>query len=238
MNSQRQPFLIVVHDVAPPFLQNLQTIFHTLQPLVGSRYSCAVVPRWHGAPLMPEDALLESISTCGELLLHGHTHFRQHLPGLVSLLTGRSDEFGALSHAEIQDRVSTAQHDLERLTGRTISGLVPPAWHMPMAATLLENLSYVMRFSRLESCQTDGNIQPLATWSFDWGWVKPAAAAADMFSTARLKLIKNAIPCVAIHPVDVSRGWMPRITALVQELLDQGRTPALPNEITLQLKAT
>ena len=87
-------FLVVVHDVAPVFGVQLRTIVRTLEPLVGNRFSAAVVPRWHGGPSGAADDPYGGLLGCfGERLLHGWTHQRERRNGLISWLTGQADEF-------------------------------------------------------------------------------------------------------------------------------------------------
>jgi predicted deacetylase len=231
MTAQRPLFLIIVHDVAAPFRQELQVIFDSLHALVETQFSCAVVPRWHGSLLNEQDELLNLIADCDELLLHGWTHLRAHTPGIVSRFTARSDELGGLGVHEIQDRIDNGKSELERLTGRDVRGLLPPAWQFPFPTTTLQGLSYVMRYSRLEFCRPEIKSRKLATWSYDWGWLKQAAWAGHLLGHARSKTCPHAIPCIAIHPIDVSRGWLPRITKLIQKFVDLGCQPTVPQAI-------
>ena len=53
--------LVVVHDVAPPFADELRAVVAGIRPLVGSRFSCAVVPRWHGKEFTDELPRLLSV---------------------------------------------------------------------------------------------------------------------------------------------------------------------------------
>ena len=234
----RLPLLIIIHDVAAPFRQELQVITECVRDLVGSRFSCAVVPRWHGKLLDNADGIPDLIAGCEELLLHGWTHFRDHKPGLISKLTQRSDEFGGLSARDIQQRIDLAIEELSSVTGRPVNGLLPPSWQLPIPATALNGLSYVVRFGRLESCHREAEFRRLATWSFDWGWLKQAAWAGDVIGSARFELCSNTIPCIAIHPIDVSRGWLPRISRLIRDLLERGYQPSIPQAVFAESAGT
>ncbi|TWU42047.1 polysaccharide deacetylase family protein [Novipirellula artificiosorum] len=78
------PLLIILHDVAAPFLDDVETIIAMLRPLVDSRFACAVVPHWHAAePALDPRPLRDAIDISDEWLLHGWTHFRSRRTGLI-----------------------------------------------------------------------------------------------------------------------------------------------------------
>jgi hypothetical protein len=221
----------MMHDVATPFYGDLKVIIDHLQTLVGSQFSCAVVPCWHGQKLAATDNLLRVISDCDEVLQHDFTHFRDDKPGIISKFTGRSDEFRGMGVSEIQDRINNGRTLLRLLTGRDIHGLLPPAWQLPVPATTLKEISYVVRFTQLQTCHDAVNFRKLATWSFDWGVIKQAAWAGDFLGTVRWKLCPHSIPCIVIHPIDLKRGWWPRITNLIQKFLDLGYHSTVPQKV-------
>ncbi|MEZ6061030.1 MAG: hypothetical protein R3C19_11760 [Planctomycetaceae bacterium] len=224
--------LVVFHDVAPVFEGELARAIAAVRRIVGSRFSCAAVPRWHGErPGQGIARMLEIAGECDEWLVHGLTHRREHSPGLVSRLTNRSDEFGGLTLAEIQQHIDAAKDELETVCGSKVHGLVPPAWQLPVAAVQLQRLSYVMGFRRLESCRDGAIDRRLATWSYDWGWLKSAAWAGHAMGVAAWKLTSDAIPCVVIHPADVARGWLPFILKQIERLLDSGCRPTTPGAL-------
>ena len=226
------PLMVVIHDVAPVFCGELEVIVQSVRELIGSRFACAIVPRWKGTQTWASsDLLLELVGECDECMLHGYTHHRQRDPGLVSRLTGRSDEFAGLSTVEIQQRIDAGRDYLARETGISVTGLLPPAWQMPCDARSLNGVDYLMRFRHLESCTHAGTVYRLATWSFDWGWLRQACWCGELLGQARWKLSSGTIPCVAIHPADVTRNWLPRILRLIRTLIDQGHQPTLPREL-------
>ncbi len=185
-DRQDSRFLVVIHDVAWPFSAELRTIVGMVRNLVGSQFAAGLVPMWHSKDARGEQQrIMELISDCDEYLLHGWTHQCVRRSGLVSWLTRRSDEFTRLARAEIQQRIDFGRQAISDLTGTTVAGLLPPAWQLPVAARELSGLSYVMRFARLESCLDPPAVRPLATWSFDWGWLKPAGFCGDLMGTAR-----------------------------------------------------
>ncbi len=182
------------------------------------------------APHRPaqDERLHALIEDSAEWLLHGWTHRREARPGVVSLLTHRSDEFGGLSLAEIQYRIDQGKELLARRSGGEIAGLVPPAWSLSAPAAHLRNLSYVMRYTRLDSCLEPQRRLPLATYSFDWGCIGPAAWAGWAAGALRWRWFSPAIPCVVLHPMDVARGWLPRILQIIRTFLDKGHEATTP----------
>lgn len=231
-DRQDSRFLVVIHDVAWPFSEELRTIVGIVRNLVGSQFAGGIVPMWHSKDARAkQQRILELISDCDEYLLHGWTHQCVRRTGLVSWLTRGSDEFTGLARSEIQQRIDFGRQAISDLTGTTVAGLLPPAWQLPVAARELSGLSYVMRFARLESCLDPPAVRSLATWSFDWGRLKPAGSCGDLMGTARWSMRRHAIPCVALHPADVARGWLPRATRIIEHLLDRGLQPSVPREV-------
>jgi len=64
--------LVVVHDFAPVFVRELNTIVETLLPIVRHHLSAAVVPRWRGnSGGHADEGYRELMSIVQERLLHG-----------------------------------------------------------------------------------------------------------------------------------------------------------------------
>jgi len=223
-------FLVVVHDVTPRFADQLFVIFESLNDLLGSRFACAVVPQWHGDAetfRQHETSFWQSVARCDELLTHGLTHQRTKRPGVVSRLTNQADEFGGLTLAEIQARIDKSQQDLRRLFGVAITGLVPPAWQLPVNSQDLQGITHVLRWSRIESQRADGLSIPLATWSYDWGRFPVPGFASHAMAVLMKKWPgrSTAVPNVAIHPVDLQRGFMPLILSTIRAFMEAGLEP-------------
>src|SRR5688572_24280932 len=102
MHLPLRTFLVVVHDVAPPFEGALRTITRELRPLVSGAVAGAVVPQWHGSGRAGwRSPFVDYVrSSFGEVLLHGLTHHALRPSGVVGLLTACADEFGALTPME------------------------------------------------------------------------------------------------------------------------------------------
>jgi hypothetical protein len=223
--------MVVLHDVAPPFAESLLRITDALTDLIGTRFACAVVPRWHGKlDYLGESEFWTALRHCDEILLHGWTHQRTHRPGWLSKITNRADEFGGLSLAAIQDRLDRSQTDLQRKLGVHVTGLVPPAWQLPVPSHELQHLTHVMRWNRLESLSGNKPVYPLATWSFDWGCIPISKHASHLLALAMQKRWPNATPCIVIHPLDVQRGQFTYIVKRIRQMMDTGHEPTTPTE--------
>src|SRR3954452_9378324 len=168
-------FAVVIHDVAPAFLPQLETIAGALAPRVGRELAGAVVPCWHGRPIEGSGCGFGRFvaGAFGEVLQHGYTH-RQDRPGVLSLLTGRSDELVGLPREEVRRRLGLGRELLRRALGVAPAGFVPPAWQVGRGTA--EELGgcgfrYLATFGAIRAA--GGPTIPLATWSWDWGGFGP-----------------------------------------------------------------
>ncbi len=224
--------------MTPVFAAEIDQILAAFEPLVGRSLSGAVVPSWHGRQAGRADARQFQgwNDQFGELLLHGRTHFRETRPGIISYATGRADEFGGVKPDEASRRLTVAQSEVEILVGRTLRGFVPPAWQFPvkLADIRCAGIEYLLGFNRLEAF----GMEPvkLATWSWDWGWLYGASPTGAWLGTARHALVPGAVPVIALHPLDVPRGYLPRAVALARRFLEAGRVPVLPSELAASLQ--
>jgi predicted deacetylase len=226
-------FAVVVHDVAPAFLPQLARIAEALAPRVGRGMAGAVVPCWHGRPIEGPGGGFERFvaGAFGEVLQHGYTH-RQDRAGLLSLLTGRSDELVGLPREEVRRRLGLGRELLRRAVGVEPAGFVPPAWQVGWATA--EELGecgfrYLATFGAIRAAT--GPTIPLATWSWDWGVLGPLGRVGRRFGDVYWRIRPAALPCVVVHPADVDRGYLPRVLEVVDRLLGLGRTPGLLSEL-------
>src|SRR3954470_18445130 len=225
-------FAVVVHDVAPAFLPQLVRIAEALAPRVGRELAGAVVPCWHGRPIEgPGGGFGRFVAGAfGEVLQHGYTH-RQDRPGVLSLFTGRSDEFVGLPREEVRRRLGLGRELLRRALGVKPAGFVPPAWQVGWAtAEVLGGCGfrYLATFGAIRAAS--GPTIPLATWSWDWGVPGWLGRVGRRSGDACWRIRPAALPCVVVHPADVDRGYLPRVLEVVDRLLGLGRTPALLSE--------
>ncbi len=75
-----------------------------------------------------------------------------------------------------------------------------------------------------------GPTIPLSTWSWDWGVLGWLGRVGQRFGDVSWRVRPATLPCVVVHPVDVDRGYLPRVLEVVDRLLGLGRTPGLLSE--------
>lgn len=231
-HSTKPCMLVVVHDFSSVFLSELRYISEKLEPILGRQMSAAVVPRWYGNGGCTSNATYRDLlMRFSEQLLHGWTHQSAGRMRPLSLLTGASDEFSGLDEATILERLEFAQADFRELTGKNAEGFLPPAWQLPISASRLSSLKFVMRFRCLESCQDYSRTQPLATSSWDWGRLGWLGYPGEWMGHLPRRTNKAAIPCIAIHPIDVRRGYFARAVRLIEALARSGHRAVTATEL-------
>ena len=225
-NAESAPRLfVVVHDVAVPFVREVEAILDELGPLELS-IGAALVPRWRGAG--PSSALESLVPRFDEVFAHGLTHWRDsgRLLSPVSWVTDGSDELAGLRREAARDRLEKAFEETRRLAGRTPVGLLPPAWQIsPSAAVAAFEVGFrsVMRYRAIAF--PDGQV-PVRTWSWDWGRAgRGAARMGELLQSGVHRWKPFGDCCVAFHPADVRRGMLPRAVRVVHRLLEQGLRP-------------
>jgi predicted deacetylase len=233
MLAAARPFVVCVHDAAPPFRSELGEIVARLAEIVGRTLCLAVVPSWEARwPLTRDRRFCDwAQAAAGELLLHGYTHATSHPRRLRSRVVGGANEFDSLPADVAHARVSEGQAIARAAFGMELPGFVPPAWHMgalERARLRACGVSYTVGLTRLTT--DDGGHVPLATWSWDAGPIRAAGTAGEWIG--RLAALRaRAVPCVVLHPADVRRGYLPRALARVRRLLAAGREPALFRDV-------
>jgi hypothetical protein len=222
-----KPFLVCVHDATPAYARETRVIIRELTPLVGRRFSFAVVPDWHGEwPLAAHPEYCQLIrESAEELLLHGWRHQRRRGWGPVALFAGPCDEMNGLDGEQTEHVLARAQQLFTDAFSAPARGFLAPAWQRgrvtPERAGRL-GLDHIAGFFALQS--RTGRTIPLATWTWDcgrWGW---SGHAGHALGSAR-HLLAGGVPTLAIHPVDLARGFWPRILRMIRDLLDTGHEP-------------
>ena len=197
-------FLVVVHDVAPRFLGQISSILDEIRPQVGNQVVAGVVPRWHGE--RPRDGAFarEVRARFGEIALHGLTHKQRRPSGVVSALTGMSNEFGGLDFTGALARVVEGYDTIAEMFGEAPRGFIPPAWDRgPASMRLLRacGLSYCAGMTALEGA--GGERTPLSTWSWDSGRLAELGHLGHLMGhvmfAVRPRSHKVSIP-VSCHP--------------------------------------
>ena len=70
-----------------------------------------------------------------------------------------------------------------------------------------------------------GRVAALTTWAWDFGPIAGAGRLGEIGGYVSRLLRPRAVPCVAIHPVDVGRGYLERALSLVRSLRATGHEP-------------
>ena len=225
-----RPFLVCIHDATPAYARETRVMIGDLAPLLGHRFSFAVVPDWHGEfPLAAYPDYCQLLRESSEqLLLHGYFHHRHRGVGPITLIAGSSDEMNGLDGDETRRVLLRGQHVFTDVFEEQARGFLAPAWqsgHVRVAEASVAGLEHVLGFFALES--RTGQKVPLATWTWDcgrWGWLGHIGHGTGRL----LQSLDYRVPSLAIHPRDLQRGFWPRILRLTQELLDAGYEPSTP----------
>jgi len=231
--SDPRPFLVVVHDVCSLFEQETLEIIGALNPMLGQRVAAAVVPNWRGRAIEDAQFCESLIDHFGEILLHGWTHQRESGGGLISLVTRGSDEFAGLTASDACRRLMIGKDRLQGLLGRRVAGFVPPAWQRgPIDCELLQRMDIDFLIGYREMRWADGYSIPLSTLTWDVGRFAALGLVAEWIGQIQHRYSPKSLPGVAIHPIDVSRGYLPRIVGVVKHWLAEGRVPVLPSTLS------
>jgi hypothetical protein len=231
--AAREPFLVVVHDVSPVHSHEIQLVAGALEPLVGRNISAAVVPNWDGIRFEVENSFGDWVArNFGEVLLHGWTHRRSAGRGIIAYCTNRSDEFAGLTRKETNTRLRLGQDQLKTLFGGRATGFVAPAWQRGLIdrKTLCRHgLEFLFGYLAIEFA--DGRRVPISTVNWDVGRFGRLGSVAESLGCALDWVRRRSIRCLAAHPVDISRGYLPRIVGTVESWLQSGGIPILPSEL-------
>lgn len=233
LNASIEPtrvFCVMLHDVAPRFQQEVQTIVETLAPLVGTSMTAGVVPCWGGEPITEQDRpFLECVRRdFGDLVLHGYTHSRARGRGLVSQIASGLDEMNGYTPAETDECLRKGQQVMEHWFGEPARGFIAPTFQIGKATPdrlARHGIQYTVGYRYV--VDSVGTRLRLATWCWDVSPVKALNYGGHWLGELNYRLRRSAIPCLALHPLDLGRGFLPRIVQTVQKLLAAGRMPIL-----------
>lgn len=229
-------FCVMLHDVAPRFQKEVDVFVETLAPQLGTAMAAGVVPCWAGEPLVERDRpFLERVHACfGNLLLHGFTHTRPRGRGVVSVVASGLDEMNGLSPDETDKRLEDGQREMEHWFGSRAKGFIAPTFQIGHATPdrlVRHGMHYTVGYRNI--FKADGGTQRLATWCWDVSPLRTLCHAGYWLGELQYRLRKSAIPCLALHPLDLERGFLPRIVQTVNKLLAEGRKPVLLEEAYL-----
>lgn len=225
-----QVFSVVLHDVAPRFAKEVDIFVEALSPRIGTAIAGAVVPCWGGEALAEHDRpFLSRIQVCfGNLLLHGFTHTRARGRGLVSRVASGLDEMNGLTPDETDQRLDDGQFEMRRWLGSAAKGFIAPTFqvgHASPARLARHGIEYTIGYRSV--FWADGTADRLATWCWDVSPRPMLNHAGYWLGELQYRLRRSAIPCLALHPLDIGRGFLPRICQTVDKLLGAGRKPIL-----------
>jgi hypothetical protein len=221
--------LVSVHDVSSFFFEELEQISNCLEPLIGKRFSLAVVPAWQGSGrCLKNQAYRKWLNQYRhEYLLHGYFH-RRHQRGCdpVSCLTEDSNELSGLDRFSIRNRLSAGRLFMDTITGTRPRGFIPPAWQAGhMKNRDLESAGLRFSAGLFSIKHVNGGSRSLATWSWDCGRFACLGYMGHVLGLV-LSINPAAVPCVVIHPRDLHRGWLNHALVRIRHLMNRGCHPA------------
>lgn len=228
-----RPFLVCIHDATPAYARETQLMIRDLAPVLGRRFSCGVVPNWHGAwPLAAHPDYCQLVREgSAELLLHGYFHQRRRGWGPTTVLVEGSDEMNGLNPAETRRILVCGQRVFTAVFGEPARGFLAPAWqlgHVRPGNGRSLGLEHILGFFSLASGA--GRKIPLATWTWDcgrWGWLGYLGHGIGRL----LHSLDRGVPTLAIHPRDLERGYWLMILRLIHELIETGYEPSTLAEL-------
>jgi hypothetical protein len=199
-----------------------------LAPVLGRRFSFAVVPNWYGEwPLTAHPDYCRLLREASEeLLLHGYFHRRQRGWGPTTLLAERCDEMNGLDPEATRRTLERGQRVFAEVFGAPARGFLAPAWqrgHVRVNSVNSIGLDHVVGFFNLQS--SAGRKVPLTTWSWDcgrWAWLGHVGDAIGRLSHS----LDRGVTTLAMHPRDLQRGFWPTILRLTQTLVESGYQPS------------
>lgn len=192
--------------------------------------TAGVVPCWAGEPITEADRpFMDSVKqNFGNLVLHGYTHTRAQGRGFVSRVASGLDEMNGYSPEETDQALKKGQQAMQQWFGQPARGFIAPTFQIGHASPerlARYGISYTVGYRYLVDAR--GQRRRLATWCWDVSPIRALNYAGHWLGEINYRLRSSAIPCLALHPLDLGRGFLPRIVQTVQKLLDAGRKPIL-----------
>jgi predicted deacetylase len=229
--ARAKRFVVSIHDVAPSSTNEIAGMITALRPRVGTTITAAMIPdafnRRRGAQLA---ALVRS--SCQEIALHGYSHQGQSRYHPLSLLTQNALEFHGLSPMEVQRRLYLGQQILQEVFGRPASVFIPPAWCRGALTPAIAEGCHCLVIAGLMFLETRSMRCPLTVYSWDLGRFAVLGYAGEFFGHIVSRL-RTAIPCVVLHPRDMSRNFFGRALAVIDRLIRNGFSPTTFSEIAV-----
>jgi len=223
--------LVAIHDVAPCFEREVDTLIALIERRVGAaRFAMLVVPdHWSRAPLSAAPAFqsrLRGWAEAGvEMFVHGwyHKDAGDH-SGAAGFkarhMTAGEGEFLGLSREEAVRRMRDGKALVEDVTGRAATGFIAPAWlYGPGARAALCECGFALAEDHLRVWRPGAEDRPLVrgpvvTWA---SRSRSRTASSLAFAgLARIALQPLSTVRVAVHPGDTTK---PAILASIDATL-------------------
>lgn len=233
-----QKVVVSVHDVAPPFLGELETILRSLEKRE-TPATFLIVPNWeHKNDISSEkypdfsDFLGEVFELGHEIALHGYSHSCVRRPShpiklLMSRVGQYGDEFQNMGVDEARTRIKMSKEALRQVLPIEPEGFVPPVWltNDESLQAIKENFSYTTSYLDL-MFNDDGEFKTIRSPVIAY---YPLPEIVDPPLRLYAKLLRIylrdfELVRLAVHPMDL-HGLMPFRDALtiIEDFKDKGK---------------
>jgi predicted deacetylase len=231
--AKTNEFIICIHDVCPQASTPVLKFLDSLNGLVGTSLSIAVIPLPYNERWRNEDKVFvdELQGRTEEVLLHGLTHKRVANKSPLSFLIENADELTGLSTTELDSMLGQGQDIVSELFGSRAKGFVPPGWQAgSMTGQLLDKHGLDFIVTLCDMTDVKGDKVGLASWSWDCGRIPLSGYLGEAIGSV-LYWRGDVVPCVVLHPKDIERGFMSRSLRRIQSFLEKGYRPISFNKL-------
>jgi hypothetical protein len=227
-------FIICIHDVCPQTSTSVLRLLDSLNDIVASALSIAIIPFPYRMSWGSEASVFAETlkSRTEEILLHGLTHKRNNNRSLFSFLIDNADELSDLTINEIDAILEQGQYLISNIFGNAARGFVPPGWQTGKVTwDLLRKHGFDFLVTLYSMRDSMDNKHSLASWSWDCGRVPFLGYMGDAIGSLRYFGCGNVVPCIVLHPRDIKRGFLPRSLRLINHFLEKGYHPITFNKL-------
>ena len=147
---------------------------------------------------------------------------------MVSRVAAGLDEMNGLTPEETDQRLSDGQEVMKHWFGVPARGFIAPTFQIGLATPdrlARFGIQYTVGYRYL--VDANGQRMRLATWCWDVSPLRTLNYAGHWLGELQYRMHRTTIPCLALHPLDLGRGFLPRIVRTVKKLLAAGREPIL-----------
>lgn len=209
--------MVVMHDVSPATWPACEIILKKLSRCGDFPVSHLVVPHYHGAAKLANDATFRraldaKLNQGDELVLHGYYHLDQADPIcnpmqrlMRSIYTAGEGEFAALKKTAAATLIEKGCSEMAAL-GWEVHGFVPPAWLASAGsreALEQSGLRYTStRKTLIDLQQQRETPSPSLVWSTRAWWRRRASAIWNEWLRRQLTQRNEPLIRLGIHPAD------------------------------------